>query len=48
MATDFTVSQIARTVGYQHAGRFAALFRKNTGLFPDEYRNLMQKNCANP
>ena len=48
MATDFTVSQIAQTVGYQHAGRFAALFRKNTGLFPDEYRSLMQKNCANP
>lgn len=41
--TDFTISQIAEAVGYHHAGRFASLFRKNTGLFPDEYRRLMQQ-----
>lgn len=41
--TDFTVSQIAESVGYRHSGRFAGLFKKNTGLFPDEYRRLMKK-----
>ncbi len=40
--TDFTVSQIAESVGYHHAGRFASLFRKNTGLFPEEYRQVMK------
>ncbi len=44
VGTDFTVSQIAESVGYHHAGRFASLFRKNTGLFPEEYRQLMKKS----
>lgn len=43
METDFTVSQVAKAVGYHHAGRFASLFQKNTGLFPDEYRQLRRK-----
>ena len=44
VATDFTIKQIAQSVGYHHAGRFAALFQKNTGLYPDEYRNIMKKS----
>lgn len=43
IGTDFTISQIAEAVGYHHAGRFASLFRKNTGLFPDEYRQVIKK-----
>ncbi len=43
IGTDFTISQIAEAVGYHHAGRFASLFQKNTGLFPDEYRRVMKK-----
>ena len=39
-ATDFPIAQIAEAVGYHHAGRFAALFKKNTGLTPEEYRTL--------
>ncbi len=44
VATDFTIKQIAQSVGYHHAGRFAALFQKNTGLYPDEYRKIMKKS----
>ena len=40
--TNFNISQIAEAVGYHHAGRFSSLFKKNTGLFPDEYRRLMR------
>lgn len=50
VSTDFPVSQIAEAVGYHHAGRFSGLFRKTTGLLPEEYRNLMRSgkhpSCA--
>ena len=42
LQTDFNISQVAEAVGYHHAGRFSSLFKKNTGLFPDEYRRLMR------
>lgn len=41
--TDLTIGQISQTVGYQNASRFAALFRKSTGLLPAEYRKMAQK-----
>lgn len=44
VGTDFTISQIAAAVGYHHSGRFAKLFQKNTGLYPDEYRKIMKKS----
>lgn len=44
VCTDFTISQIAEAVGYHHAGRFASLFQKSTGLYPDEYRKMMKSN----
>ena len=37
-----TVGQVAEAVGYRHAGRFSSLFKKQTGLFPDEYRRMMR------
>lgn len=39
-ATDLSIGQIAQTVGYSNAGRFAALFRLSTGLLPGEYRKI--------
>ncbi|AZV56398.1 AraC family transcriptional regulator [Clostridium sp. AWRP] len=42
LETDFSIGQIAKAVGYSHAGRFASLFKKNTGLLPEEYRNLLK------
>lgn len=39
-ATDLTIGQIAQTVGYSNAGRFAGLFRLSTGLLPGEYRKI--------
>lgn len=36
--TDMNINQIAQTVGYTNSSRFSALFRKNTGLLPNEYR----------
>ena len=39
--TDFTVARVAEAVGYHHPGRFSTLFKKSTGLYPDEYRKLM-------
>ena len=41
--TDFPIRQIAEAVGYHHAGRFSKLFQKNTGLLPNEYRQLMRQ-----
>nr|WP_295281343.1 AraC family transcriptional regulator [uncultured Blautia sp.] len=41
--TDFTVEQISSAIGYSNAGRFASIFKKNTGLFPNEYRKMAQR-----
>lgn len=45
-STDFTIEQIAQTVGYSNSGRFASAFRKNTGLFPSEYRKMAQRKMS--
>ncbi len=39
-STDLTIGQIAQTVGYSSAGRFAELFHLSTGLLPGEYRKM--------
>ena len=41
--TDLTIGQIAQTVGYSTSSRFAELFRKNTGILPNEYRDIVRK-----
>lgn len=43
LQTDLQINQIARAVGYHHAGRFSNLFKKSTGLLPEEYRRLLKK-----
>lgn len=40
ISTDLSIGQIAQTVGYQSASRFAELFRKSTGLLPGDYRKI--------
>lgn len=40
--TDLNIGQIAKTVGYTSASRFAELFRKSTGLLPGEFRKIAQ------
>lgn len=40
--TDLSIGQVAQSVGYRSASRFAELFRKNTGFLPGEYRRQMQ------
>ena len=42
LKTDFKIEQVAEAVGYHHAGRFSGLFKRNTGLYPEEYRKLMR------
>ncbi len=42
-STDLTIGQIAKTVGYSNAGRFAELFRLSTGLLPGQYRKMSLK-----
>ena len=42
LKTDFNISQVAEAVGYHHAGRFSSLFKKNMGMFPDEYRKMIK------
>lgn len=42
-STDFAIEQIASAVGYSNAGRFAANFKNNTGLFPAEYRKISRR-----
>ncbi|WP_042338381.1 helix-turn-helix domain-containing protein [Desulfosporosinus youngiae] len=39
-STDLSIGQVAQTVGYQSASRFAQLFRKSTGLVPNDYRKI--------
>lgn len=41
--TDLTVEQIAQSVGYSNASRFAALFRKSTGIFPSDFRKMARR-----
>lgn len=43
VSTDFTMMQIAKTVGYSNAGRFAHNFKQSTGLLPAEYRKVARK-----
>ena len=42
--TDLTINQIAQTVGYNSASRFSELFRKSTGILPNEYRIIASGN----
>ena len=41
--TDLSIVQVAQSVGYTIAIRFAELFRKITGLLPLEYRKTAQR-----
>lgn len=43
-STPLTIEQVADAVGYTNPSRFAALFKKSTGLFPSEYRRLGRKS----
>ncbi len=46
---DLSIEQVARTVGYTCASRFAELFRRETGLLPSEYRaGRLQGHTAAP
>ena len=42
-STDLAIEQVASAVGYSNAGRFAANFKTNTGLFPSEYRKMAHR-----
>lgn len=41
--TELNIGQIAQSVGYSKASRFAELFRKSTGLLPGEYRKISKQ-----
>lgn len=41
--TDFPIEQVAAAVGYRNAGRFAAIFKENCGLYPTEYRRMARE-----
>lgn len=43
VSTDFTMVQIAKTIGYSNPGRFAHDFKQSTGLLPAEYRKVARK-----
>ena len=45
VSTDLAIEQVASAVGYSNAGRFAANFKTNTGLFPSEYRKMARRKC---
>lgn len=42
-SSELSIGQIAQTIGYSTSSRFAALFRKSTGLLPREYRKATQQ-----
>lgn len=39
--TELSITQISQTVGYSNASRFAELFKRNVGILPGEYRQVM-------
>ena len=41
--TNMNIGQIAESVGYLKASRFTELFKRSTGLLPNEYRKIAQK-----
>lgn len=41
--TDLMVLADHPSVGYSNASRFAALFRKNTGIFPSDFRKMAKR-----
>lgn len=41
--TDLTINQIAQTVGYHSPSRFSELFKKSTGILPNEYRTIVKE-----
>lgn len=41
--TDLSIGQVAQSVGYASASRFAELFRKSTGLLPGEFRKSSRR-----
>lgn len=44
--SELYVNQIAHIVGYKNTSRFCELFRKNTGLTPNEYRKLSKTKVS--
>lgn len=42
--TDLNINQISRSLGYKKSGSFSEIFRKNTGLLPNEYRKVSGVN----
>lgn len=38
---DLTIEQVGRSVGYNCASRFSALFRREVGMLPSEYRKTL-------
>lgn len=41
--TELSIGQVAESVGYSKASRFAELFRKSIGLLPGEYRKISKQ-----
>lgn len=39
-SSELNINQISKIIGYKKAGSFTHIFRKNTGLLPNEYRKL--------
>ncbi|MDR1272184.1 MAG: AraC family transcriptional regulator [Clostridiales Family XIII bacterium] len=44
--TDMPVSQVALLSGYRKAGAFTAVFKKNTGTKPLDYRKIHSKTAV--
>ena len=38
---DLTIEQVGRSVGYPSASRFSALFKREVGMLPREYRRML-------
>lgn len=41
---DLSIAQVAKAVGYSCASRFSELFRRETGMSPSEYREVLKRD----
>jgi YesN/AraC family two-component response regulator len=43
LSTDFSLSKVAEKIGVEDEAYFSRMFKKHTGISPNEYRKLFKR-----